>query len=375
MATKGICNQDGFPVNRSTVPQSIIRFSRFQAPSDTQVPAERPTVPAREVAVSVIVPVHNEVDNLPILYEQVCQALSRPSDVFELILVDDGSTDGSADVMRELSAQDPRVKSVFLRRNFGQTAAMQAGIDHASGEVLVTLDGDLQNDPADIPHMLEMLAQGYDLVHGWRKQRQDFWLSRRLPSRVANWLISRTTRFPIHDLGCTLKVIRREIAVELKLYGEMHRFIPILAHLQGARCCEVVTHHRPRIHGQTKYGINRTFRVVLDLLTVWYMQRFLASPMKLFGGVGLLTTCLSIGCAVTCLMMKLLGGFDITGNPFFLLSAITGIASIQFFSLGLMGEIANRTYFQTTQRAGYNVRETMGWELPIASIRGRSQAA
>jgi len=353
-------------MNRSSNEQHIIRFAPFQARRDAASSTQRPTSETGDATVSVIVPVHNELENLPILYQQVCQALNRPGDVFELILVDDGSTDGSADVMRDLSAQDPRVKSVFLRRNFGQTAAMQAGIDHASGEVLVTLDGDLQNDPADIPHMLETLAQGYDLVHGWRKQRQDFWLSRRLPSRIANGLISRVTRFPIHDLGCTLKVIRREIAIELKLYGEMHRFIPILAHLQGARCCEVVTHHRPRIHGQTKYGINRTFRVVLDLMTVWYMQRFLASPMKLFGGVGILTSSLSLGCAVTCLMMKLLGGFDITGNPFFLLSAITGIASIQFFSVGLMGEIANRTYFHSTQRAGYTVRETLGWQQPAS---------
>lgn len=361
-AQDGRCNQDGFPMNRTVPDQHIIQFSRFQITADTQSTPDRSPSEIGQVQVSIIVPVHNEVENLPLLHQQVCAALDPHGDSFELILVDDGSTDGSANVMRELCQQDRRVKSVFLRRNFGQTAAMQAGIDHAQGEMIVTLDGDLQNDPADIPAMLEKLAQGYDLVHGWRKQRQDYWLSRRLPSRMANWLISRTTRFPINDLGCTLKVMRREIATELQLYGEMHRFIPILAHLQGARCCEVVTNHRPRIHGRTKYGINRTFRVILDLLTVWYMQRFLASPMKLFGGIGIITTGLSLACAMTCLLMKLIGGIDITGNPFFLLSAITGIASIQFFSLGLMGEIANRTYFRTIQRAGYAVRETLGWQ-------------
>ncbi len=328
--------------------------------------------------VSIVVPIHNEVENLPLLYSEVCRALDGRSSSFELILIDDGSTDGSVEVIRKLVAQDPRVKSVLLRRNFGQTAAMQAGIDHAQGQVLVTLDGDLQNDPADIPMLLETIDQGYDLVHGWRKQRQDYFLSRRLPSRVANWLISRTTKFPIHDLGCTLKAIRREIACELNLYGEMHRFIPILAHLRGARCREVVTHHRPRIHGKTKYGLDRTFRVILDLLTVWYMQRFLVSPMKLFGGIGIATLLTSFLCCCACVIMKTFGGFDITGNPFFLLSAISGLASIQFFSLGLLGEVATRTYFHAAERTSYAVRETVGWNTEsntIIKFRPNSKAA
>lgn len=328
--------------------------------------------------VSIVVPIHNEFENLPQLHAEVCDAFDGRKYSFELILVDDGSSDGSVDIIKQLVAEDERVKSVVLRRNFGQTAAMQAGIDHAQGQVLVTLDGDLQNDPADIPMMLEVMEQGFDLVHGWRKQRHDFFLSRRLPSRIANWLISRTTKFPIHDLGCTLKTIRREIAQELNLYGEMHRFIPILAHLRGAKCCEVVTHHRPRIHGQTKYGLDRTFRVVLDLLTVWYMQRFLVSPMKLFGGIGILTFVISVLCAFACVGMKLWSGFDITGNPIFLLSAISGLASVQFFSLGLLGEIGTRTYFHAAGQTSYAVRETLGWETQTTATVAfprRSQAA
>ncbi|MBL8891699.1 MAG: glycosyltransferase [Planctomycetaceae bacterium] len=328
--------------------------------------------------VSIVVPIHNELENLPRLYAEVCAALDHQSYSFELILVDDGSTDGSIGVIKQLAAKDPRVKSVILRRNFGQTAAMQAGIDHALGQVLVTLDGDLQNDPADIPMLLDKINEGCDLVHGWRKQRHDFFLSRRLPSKIANWLISRTTKFPIHDLGCTLKAIRREIACELNLYGEMHRFIPILAHLRGARCCEVVTHHRPRIHGKTKYGLDRTLRVVLDLMTVWYMQRFLVSPMKLFGGIGIITFIASLLCCLTCVVMKIVGGFDITGNPMFMLSAISGLASIQFFSLGLMGEVGTRTYFHSADRTSYAVRETLGWEAeaaPIIEFRSATKAA
>jgi glycosyltransferase involved in cell wall biosynthesis len=311
---------------------------------------------------SLIVPIHNEMENLDRLVQEVQQALESQPYRYELILIDDGSTDGSTLRILELAQIHPAVKAVILRRNFGQTAAMQAGIDHAGGDVVVTLDGDLQNDPADIPGLIQVIEQGYDLVHGWRKHRQDALLNRRLPSRVANWLISRSTRFPIHDLGCTLKAIRREIAQELNLYGEMHRFIPVLAHLRGARCCEVVTHHRPRIFGKTKYGIDRTLRVILDLLTVWYMQRFLVSPMKLFGSIGVLALVLSGLSGCLFVAMKFLGSYDITGNPLFLFSAISGLASIQFFSLGLLGEVSTRTYFHAARRSSYAIRTTGGWE-------------
>lgn len=328
--------------------------------------------------VSIVVPIHNEEENLVKLAEQIRQALGPLEQPYEVILVDDGSRDGSVPLIRKMIESDPHLRLVQLRRNYGQTAAMQAGIEHASGDVIVTLDGDLQNDPADIPMMLSHIADGFDLVHGWRKDRKDALVSRKLPSRIANWIISRTTGFPIHDLGCTLKAIRRDIASELHLYGEMHRFIPIIAYQRGARCKEVVTNHRPRIHGTTKYGIDRTFRVVLDLITVWYMLRFFASPMKLFGGVGLLTAAVGISSLMLACGMKLLGGWDITGNPLFLLSAISSLASIQFFSLGLLGEVCSRIYFKTTELEHHTVRELVGFQrstIPFSSAAKQRHVA
>ena len=211
---------------------------------------------------------------------------------------------------------------------------MQAGIQHSTGDVIVTLDGDLQNDPLDIPTLVNKLDEGYDLVHGWRKQRQDTLLTRKLPSKIANWLISTVTRFPIHDLGCTLKAIRREIAVELELYGEMHRFIPILAHQRGARCVEVVTRHYPRRFGKTKYGLSRTVRVVLDLVTVKYMLDYFGSPMKLFGQFGMACFVIGLAAGLATVAMKLVAGTDMTGNPLMLLAVLGTIAAIQFLYLG-----------------------------------------
>lgn len=312
--------------------------------------------------VSIVVPIHNEEENLRKLATEIRNAMGQTDYAYEVLLVDDGSRDRSVEIIRDMIQEDAHLRLVELRRNYGQTAAMQSGIEHASGDVIVTLDGDLQNDPADIPMMLSHIEQGYDLVHGWRKDRKDSLVSRKLPSRIANWIISKTTGFPIHDLGCTLKAIRRDIATELHLYGEMHRFIPIIAHQRGARCLEVVTNHRPRIHGTTKYGIDRTFRVVLDLITVWYMLRFFASPMKLFGGVGLATAALGITSLTAACAMKLFGGWDITGNPLFLLSAISSLASIQFFSLGLLGEVCSRIYFKTTELEHHTVRDLAGFE-------------
>lgn len=311
------------------------------------------------VEVSLIVPVFNEVDNVQPLYEQLTSVMDSLGKSVELVIVDDGSTDGTTQKLHSLANQDSRLTVVAFRRNYGQTAAMQAGFEHASGDVLVTLDGDLQNDPADIPKMLAKLDEGFDLVHGWRKHRHDTFINRKLPSMIANRLISRVTRFPIHDLGCTLKAIRREIADELELYGEMHRFIPILAHWRGARCAEIETNHRPRIHGTTKYGISRTVRVVLDLMTVKYMLDYYASPMKLFGRVGLVLMAAGMTSLTAVLGMKLGAGFDMTGNPLLLLGVMLCLMSIQALTLGLMSEALTRIYYSRDHRRPFAVREVV----------------
>ncbi len=321
------------------------------------------------MSISVVVPVCNELDNIHPLYQQLAAVLPSFGHDWEMLFVDDGSTDGSRDALTEIAARDKHVKVITFRRNYGQTAAMQAGIQHASGQTIVTLDGDLQNDPLDIPALVAKLDEGYDLVHGWRKQRQDTLWTRKIPSRIANWLISRVTGFPIHDLGCTLKAMRREIALELELYGEMHRFIPLLAHQRGARCAEIVTRHHPRRHGQTKYGLSRTVRVILDLITVKYMLDYFASPMKLFGRFGLAFLFLALGSGAAATAMKLFADADLTGNPLTLLSVLGTIAAIQFFSLGLLGEVSARIYYGR-ERPNYAIRETIN----LAAVPSQSQA-
>lgn len=312
---------------------------------------------------SIVVPLYNERENIPLLYEQLRRSLPVAQWQYEIVFVDDGSTDGSDTLLRELADRDAGVRVVRFRRNFGQTAAMQAGLQFADGEIIVTMDGDLQNDPADIPMMIAKIDEGYDLVHGWRRNRQDAWLNRKLPSKIANWLISKTTDFPIHDLGCTLKAIRRDIARELELYGEMHRFIPILAHWRGARCAEVVTTHHPRRFGKTKYGISRTVRVVLDLITVKFMLNYFVSPMKLFGKIGLGCSFLAIVSGISTLAMRYFGGVDMTGNPLLLLTALLILVAIQFISLGLLSEVAARTYYGSQGKRAYAVRELINFDV------------
>ncbi len=321
--------------------------------------------------VSIVIPVYNEEDSLGPLFENIEGVMNRLKDDSEIVFVNDGSTDGSAEVLDALAARDPRVKVVHFRRNFGQTAAMTAGFRYASGSVIVTMDADLQNDPTDIPQMLDKLNEGYDLVHGWRRHRQDAFLNRRLPSIVANWLISRVTGFPVRDLGCTLKAIRREIADDLRLYGEMHRFIPILAHWQGARCVELVTQHHARKFGQTKYGISRTFRVILDLITVKYLTQYSTSPMRLFGTVGFGCASIGVVSGFAVLGMKLAAQFDVTGNPFLYVSLFSMLLGLQFFSLGMLGEVSARIYYESQDRAPYNVRRVVNFAAcrPVSQER------
>lgn len=311
--------------------------------------------------ISVVVPIYNEIDNIAPAWSELSALLDSMQRPFEVIFVDDGSNDGSRKKLLDLAALEHAVKLVMLRRNFGQTAAMHAGIQHATFNYIVTMDGDLQNDPASIPAMIEKLDEGYDLVHGWRRSRKDKFISRKLPSLLANRLISKVTGFPIHDLGCTLKAIKSEVAKDLELYGEMHRFIPILASNLGAQCIEVEVGHRARVHGDSKYGIGRFVRVLLDLITVKYMTGYFSSPMKFFGMFGFLVSTVAILSVMAVGIMKIGWGFDVTGNPFLYLAIVTAILGIQFFSLGLIGELSVRIYYGTGEKKSYQVRRLVNF--------------
>ena len=319
-------------------------------------------------SVSIVVPIYNELENIDPAWDELSLLLKSMGRTFEVIFVDDGSSDGSRQRLMELAIDNPELRVVLLRRNFGQTAAMHAGIQHAASDYIITMDGDLQNDPSSIPAMLGKLDEGYDLVHGWRKNRQDKFVSRRLPSKMANSLISWVTGFPINDLGCTLKAIRAEIAKDLELYGEMHRFIPILADNLGANCFEMEVGHRARIHGDSKYGIGRFIKVLLDLITVKYMTRYFSSPMKFFGMLGVFVGVAAFFSSVGVAVMKLGWGFDVTGNPLLYLAIVTAILSIQFFSLGLIGELSVRIYYSTGQKRSYQIRQLVNFDIGQGAI-------
>jgi len=308
---------------------------------------------------SVVVPLYNEEGSLPHLIEQVLAAL-RPLPLrFEVVLVDDGSRDGTPALLRDLAGRVPELVAVLLRRNYGQTAAMAAGFDASRGAVLVTLDGDLQNDPADIPLLLSELNQGYDLVSGWRHQRQDAALQRLLPSRIANRLIARVTGVRLHDYGCSLKAYRREVVCDLNLYGELHRFLPALAFIEGARISEVKVNHHPRRFGESNYGLDRTFRVLMDLLTVWFMKRFLTRPMHVFGFGGLAAMGLGLLIGLWLVGEKLLLGSDIGDRPLLLMALLSFLTGVQLFCFGLLAELQMRTYHESQGRPIYRVRATL----------------
>jgi len=304
---------------------------------------------------SIVVPIKDERDNIKPLYEQVCLSLDPLRRDYELILVDDGSIDGGRAVMEELAEFDPRVRVVRLRRNFGQSAAMQAGIDHATGDVIATLDGDLQNDPADIPMMLEQLTDEYDAVLGQRTNRRDGFILRKIPSKCGNWLIRRVSGVAIKDLGCTLRVMRRDLAQCLTLYGEMHRFIPVLAQQAGARMLQVPVRHHPRRAGKTKYNLTRTFRVILDLITVMYLHNYVTRPMHALGLAGLVSIALGFVSLIATVVMKWTYGTFMTGNPLLLLSAMLALIGVQFITQGLLGEMMARTYFESQHKPSYSV--------------------
>ncbi|MGL5062807.1 MAG: glycosyltransferase family 2 protein [Microcoleus sp.] len=310
--------------------------------------------------VSAVVPVYNEVESLPHLIEAIASALQASGLTYQIICVDDGSKDGSAALLQEMAGSRDDLCAVILRRNYGQTAAMSAGFDRARGRVIVTLDGDLQNDPADIPLLLAKLDEGYDLVSGWRKNRQDNTISRLIPSKIANWLIARVTGVRLHDYGCSLKAYRSELVADLNLYGELHRFLPALAFIEGARIAEIPVRHHARRFGQSKYGIWRTFRVLMDLLTIYFMKKFLTRPMHVFGLLGMISMVLGTALGVYLTILKLGFGKIIGNRPLLILAVVLLLTGVQLFCFGLLGEVMMRTYHESQGRPIYRVREVFG---------------
>ena len=308
--------------------------------------------------ISVVVPVFNEAEGLPPLYATLCEALAALPGPAEVVFVDDGSRDRSADLLEEFALADPRIHVIRLRRNYGQTAAMMAGIQHSTGDVIVPMDADGQNDPRDIPLMLAKLEEGFDVVSGWRREREDKALSRRLPSVVANRLISWVMGVHLHDYGCTLKAYRREVLEDVRLYGEMHRFIPIFAAWEGARVAEVPVRHHARKFGASNYGIGRVMRVLLDLLTLFFIGRALDRPMQFFGKIGLGALTAAVGAFGWALALRM-GGTSLIQTPLPLLAATLGLSGVLFLLLGIMSEIQSRTYFEAQGKAPYKIRSVV----------------
>jgi glycosyltransferase involved in cell wall biosynthesis len=313
------------------------------------------------MTLSVVIPVYNEEENIRLLHEKLKKALDPLDKEYEILFVDDGSTDGTLSILEEIQARDDTVIVLSLRRNFGQTAAFAAGFDFARGDVVVTMDGDLQNDPADIPKLLALIKDN-DLVSGWRKHRKDPFFTRRLPSIMANWLISNVTGVKLHDYGCSLKAYRREVIKNLRLYGEMHRFIPAVASWYGVRVAEVETVHHPRMHGKSKYGISRTVKVVLDLTTVKFLQSFSTKPIQFFGPVGILSGFLGFLILLYLTFDKVFFGRDIGGRPLLLLGALLIIVGIQLIGMGLLGEMLVRVYHESQRKPIYVIKKILGPE-------------
>lgn len=313
------------------------------------------------MTLSVVIPVYNEEDNIRLLHERLRKALDPLNQEYEVLFVDDGSTDRTLSILEEIESTDNRLIVLSLRRNFGQTAAFAAGFDFARGDVVITMDGDLQNDPADIPKLLELIKDN-DLVSGWRRKRKDPFFSRRLPSMMANWLISKVTGVKLHDYGCSLKAYRRDVIKNLKLYGEMHRFIPAVASWYGVRVAEVETVHHPRLHGKSKYGISRTVKVVLDLITVKFLQSFSTKPIQFFGPVGVLCGLLGFLTLFYLSFDKIFFGRDIGGRPLLLLGALLIIVGIQLIGMGLLGEMLVRVYHESQRKPIYVIKKILGPE-------------
>jgi dolichol-phosphate mannosyltransferase len=306
--------------------------------------------------ISIIIPVFNESESIGYLLDEVLNVMCSNKLNFEIVVVNDGSQDSTSNVLDELTIKIKELSVISLRTNYGQTAAMAAGFDNSNGEVVITLDGDLQNDPNDIPKLITHINEGYDLICGWRYDRKDKLINRRIPSKIANKLIANVTGLKLHDYGCSLKAFKKEILDDIKLYGELHRFLPVLAKIEGAKIKEIKVNHRSRKYGSSKYGIDRTFRVLMDLLTVWFMTKFLTRPMYGFGFVGIISILVSLGMTSYLFIIKLLGN-DIGNRPMLMFALILGIAGVQLFSFGLLGELLIRTYHESQNRPIYRIRK------------------
>jgi len=314
------------------------------------------------VELSVVVPVLNEEESLPLLYQRLTEVLTENNYRYEIIVVDDGSTDSSFDILQALQTEDERLRVVQFRRNYGQTAAFAAGFDRARGDVVITIDADLQNDPADIPALLAEMDEGYDVVSGWRVDRQDRFLDRRLPSMVANWMISWTTGVHLHDYGCSLKAYRREVLGDVQLYGELHRFLPALAHAAGGRVTEIPVSHYPRRFGKAKYGLSRTIKVFLDILAVRFLMSYSTRPIHIFGLLGLFSFLVGLALLSYLAVVRLFLLQPIGDRPLTLLGILLTMLGVQLITSGLLAELVVRTYYESQGKPIYTVRRELGAE-------------
>lgn len=332
---------------------------------DAQLAQEWAGAPRPEV--SVTIPIYNEEDNIALLYERTRSALDALGRPWELILVNDGSKDRSTERLDDVAARDSRVRVIHFRRNYGQTAALMAGLDHAQGEIIVPMDGDLQNDPADIARLIEKLEEGYDVVSGWRKDRKDAAFKRNLPSRFANDLISHVSGVHLHDYGCSLKAYRRHVLEGVKLYGEMHRFVPIYAAWNGARVTEMEVTHHPRIHGESKYGLERVIKVILDLLVVKFLFKYASKPIYVFGGFGLVNFVGAGLVTLLALWLKIADGVSLIQTPLPMLAVILFAIGVLSLLMGLLAEMLNRTYHESQAKAVYLVARIVGRAHPAGA--------
>lgn len=312
--------------------------------------------------ISVVIPAYNEEENIPILYEKLKRVLENLGEDYEIIFVDDGSTDRTYEVLKEIAQRDKKVKVIRFRRNFGQTAALYAGFEHAKGDVIITMDADLQNDPEDIPRLLEKMKEGYDIVSGWRKERKDPFFSRKLPSMIANWIISKVTGVYLHDYGCTLKAYKAEVAKSFRLYGDMHRFLPALAKRFGAKITELPVKHHPRLYGKSKYGIGRTIRVILDIFLVKFLNEYITKPLYVFGSVGLILFGIGFLIGLYLTVLKVFFGQDIGTRPLLILGVLLVLSGVQLISTGIIAELIVRTYYESKGEKPYIIQEKINVE-------------